>query len=493
MLKKIYLLLVSACVWLLPSSCSSWLDLKPQDGLIQAEFWKNKEQVASAVTGCYTSIINAGLPQRVVLLGELRADMMAPTPRAFVDEDYLVEYNILPSNSFAEWAPFYTVINTCNSVIEFAPTVPALDDTYKEATMKADVAQAKAIRAWMYFYLVRLYRDVPLKLNATNADEDFTPLAKSSGAEVLAQIEKDLLESEADIPVTYATNERTRSRITKGLVNTLQADVYLWMEQPQKAADATQKVIDSGVYQLNGDFASVFLGNSKEGIFELAHGFDVTAPYAFNTAPLYSMFGNAAGTNGDNTRRFIASDFVASDILPDDPVFSDSLDKRSDRTYNSTSSVILKYSKGAASDPFNFIMYRYADVMLLRAEAMALLNRGAEAMLLVKQIRDRAGDPRITRTAIDATKTEDLLDYILEERAREFAFEGKRWFDLLRFAKRNDYKRLSILTDALSKSVPPERLQSALAKAKDPNSHYLPIYLREMNTNKLLVQNPFYK
>ncbi len=493
MLKKIYLLLVSACVWLLPSSCSSWLDLKPQDGLIQAEFWKNKEQVASAVTGCYTSIINAGLPQRVVLLGELRADMMTPTPRAFVDEDYLVEYNILPSNSFAEWAPFYTVINTCNSVIEFAPTVPALDDTYKEATMKADVAQAKAIRAWMYFYLVRLYRDVPLKLNATNADEDFTPLAKSSGAEVLAQIEKDLLEAEADIPVTYATNDRTRSRITKGLVNTLQADVYLWMEQPQKAADATQKVIDSGLYKLNTDFAATFSGNTPEGVLEIAHGFDVTAPYAFNTAPLYSMFGNAAGTNGDNTRRFIASDFVASDILPDDPSFLDSLDTRSAKTYNATSATVLKYSKGAPADPFNFIVYRYADVLLLRAEAMALLNKGEDAIQLIKQIRERAADHRVTRRTLDQANPEAILDYILEERAREFAFEGKRWFDLLRYAKRNNYKRMDILLSALLRSVPSERLQSALAKAKDPNSHYLPIYLREMNTNKLLVQNPFYK
>lgn len=493
MLKKIYLLIVSACVWLLPSSCSSWLDLKPQDGLIQAEFWKNKEQVASAVTGCYTSIIAAGLPQRMVLLGELRADMVAPTPRALIDEDYLVEYNILPSNSFAEWGHFYTVINTCNSVIEFAPSVPALDDTYKDAAMKADIAQAKAIRAWMYFYLVRLYRDVPLKLNATNADEDFVPLAKSPAAEVLVQIEKDLLEADADIPVKYSSVEANHSRITKGFVNTLQAEVYLWMEQPQKAADASKKVIDSGLYQLNGDFASIFSGNTKEGIFELAHGFDVTSVYANNTAPLFSVFGNASGTTGDNTRRLVASDYVASDVLPDDPVFSDSLDKRSEKTYNSTSSVVLKFSKGAATDPFNFLVYRYSDALLLQAEAMALLNKGTEAIELVSLVRERAGNQRLTRKVVNVAQQEEVLDYILEERAREFAFEGKRWFDLLRFAKRNNYQGLPVLIKALSRSVPPERLQSALAKVKDPNSHYLPIYLREMNTNKLLVQNPFYK
>jgi hypothetical protein len=404
-----------------------------------------------------------------------------------------VEYNILPSNSFAEWAPFYTVINTCNSVIEFAPAVPTLDDTYKEATMKADVAQAKAIRAWMYFYLVRLYKDVPLKLNATNADNDFVPLVKSSSVEVLAQIEKDLAEADLDIPTKYSSVEANHSKITKGFVNTLQAEVYLWMEQPQKAVDATKKIIDSGLYSLVPDFASIFTGNSKEGIFEISHGFDKTSLYTNSTAPLFSVFGNASGTTGDNTRRFTASDFVASDILPDDPTFLDSLDSRSAKTYNSTSLVVFKFSKGSATDPFNFIVYRYSDVLLLQAEAMAMLNNGADAMKLVKQVRVRAGDHRMTRKNIDVADSEAVLDYILEERAREFAFEGKRWFDLLRNAKRNNYKRADLLVLALSRSVPSERLQSALAKAKDPNSHYLPIFLREMNTNKLLVQNPFYK
>jgi hypothetical protein len=86
-----------------------------------------------------------------------------------------------------------------------------------------------------------------------------------------------------------------------------------------------------------------------------------------------------------------------------------------------------------------------------------------------------------------------VLRYILDERAREFAFEGKRWFDLVRFAIRNNYKQLSILSEAIQRIVSSDRIQSALAKVKDPNSHYLPIYQRELNTNKLLVQNSFYK
>jgi hypothetical protein len=81
----------------------------------------------------------------------------------------------------------------------------------------------------------------------------------------------------------------------------------------------------------------------------------------------------------------------------------------------------------------------------------------------------------------------------LQERQREFAFEGKRWFDVLRNAKRNNYQHLDYLLKMAAISVPPERQQAALSKLKDPNSHYMPIFLYELQTDKLLVQNPFYK
>jgi hypothetical protein len=86
-----------------------------------------------------------------------------------------------------------------------------------------------------------------------------------------------------------------------------------------------------------------------------------------------------------------------------------------------------------------------------------------------------------------------IQDFIIEERAREFCFEGKRWFDVLRNAKRKNYQRLPILLNMVAISAPSNMQQSAQAKLKDYNSHYLPIYLYEMQTNKLLVQNPFYK
>ncbi|RZK21533.1 MAG: RagB/SusD family nutrient uptake outer membrane protein, partial [Flavobacterium sp.] len=83
-------------------------------------------------------------------------------------------------------------------------------------------------------------------------------------------------------------------------------------------------------------------------------------------------------------------------------------------------------------------------------------------------------------------------DYILAERAREFAFEGKRWFDVLRHAKRNNYSRIDILLDMVARTVSPSLQQSAITKFRDPNSHYFPIYEQEIFADPTIVQNPFY-
>ena len=81
----------------------------------------------------------------------------------------------------------------------------------------------------------------------------------------------------------------------------------------------------------------------------------------------------------------------------------------------------------------------------------------------------------------------------MEERAREFAFEGKRWYDILRNSKRNKYAHIQFLLDIVTKSAPPNRQQNILNKYKDVRSHYLPIHIYELQTDKNLVQNSFYQ
>ena len=129
----------------------------------------------------------------------------------------------------------------------------------------------------------------------------------------------------------------------------------------------------------------------------------------------------------------------------------------------------------------------------MKAEACINANRGQDALNIINQIRARAHAIYLTQLAPGVTDVNGLTDYLLLERAREFAFEGKRWYDLLRNAKRNNYARLDILLSAAITSAPPASQQAVLNKLKDVNSHYFPIYYNEIKVDPNLVQNPFYQ
>ena len=168
----------------------------------------------------------------------------------------------------------------------------------------------------------------------------------------------------------------------------------------------------------------------------------------------------------------------------------------------STDNMIWKYSglsndnrtQRASTQYFaHWFVYRYADILLMKAEAANQLNNGQEALDLITKIRTRATAVAATNPSPGPNDKTAIADFILDERRREFAFEGKRWYDLLRNARRNNYQRLNILLQMVTNTVPADRQQSAIAKYRDFNSHYFPIYFYELQTDKNLIQNPFYK
>jgi hypothetical protein len=504
MLKK--LLHISVCVLLLiiPTSCNKWLDLQPQDGITKDKFWKTKEQVQAAMSGIYASVLSPSstsitavsslggnsLIINLFLWGELRADMLTTTFSTRAEELDIMNVNVLSSNGITNWRTVYQIINYCNTVIDFAPAVLENDKTFTQESLNNYVAEAKAMRALMYFYLARTFGDVPLKLKSTSTDEEIQQIAKNTQAEVLTQIVQDLNEAEANIPLTYGTTASDKGRITRYAVNAMQADVYLWMEKYTDALTACDKITKSGKFGLiegSRFFSAVFVqGNSNESILEFQ--FDRQRLNEF-----YPMF--ASG------RRFSANAYVMDFVYTQDFTDDTKKDLRGpDVAVRATDGMIWKYSGINASqqravEDYNahWMVYRYADILLMKAEALALLNRGPEALGIVKTIRNRATALELTNENPDPTDSEAVADFILSERAREFAFEGKRWYDVLRHAKRNKYKRMDIMLEMVARAAPPDRQQSAIAKYKDFNSHYLPIYQYELQTDKNLVQNPFYK
>jgi hypothetical protein len=294
------------------------------------------------------------------------------------------------------------------------------------------------------------------------------------------------------LPVSYGSNDSDKGRVTRYGLNAILADVYLWMDKYAEATAECDKIISSGKYSLvsgQNFYNDVFLeGNSREGIFELQ--FDVQ-----RLNPFWNMHTPA-------NKRWGAAPHLADLVYGIDLVSTVPLaDVRGDKAaFRSTDFSIWKYvgsdnngSVFRAQDQSfaNWIFYRYADILLLKAEALNEQNQPLQASRIVKDIRTRAN--AIDLRVMDSTSKISMSTYILEERQRELAFEGKRWYDVLRNAKRNNYEKRQLLLSMAAISLPADRRQAAFNKLQDNNSHYFPIYFYELQTNPLLEQNPFYK
>jgi hypothetical protein len=487
---------VSAC------SCNKYLDLRPQNGITSDQFFKTKEQLQAAVLGIYSALVSgagsgAGSKSPVeyfFVWGETRADFVLPGPGISNDENNIIQGNILPTNSYVGWQSIYRVINLCNNVLDNGPGVLAKDNTLTQTALNGYMGEALAIRALMYFYLVKTYGDAPLKLKATASDIDLVQLSKTPSKDILTQIVADLKLAETDATPSYGINAYDKGRITSFTVNTIQADVYLWMDDYADAITACDKVINSGKYGLvAGDsnwFNALYVtGNSSEGIFEIQYDQQSLNPF-------FGMFSPTTKTN-----RYLANPIIIDNFYTLDPLDANNLDIRGvDVAIHVADQSIYKY---IALNPTtlrtvdvsyaHWMMYRYADVLLMKAEACINSNRGQDALELINQIRTRAHALPSSAQSPANTDVTSLTNYLLAERGREFAFEGKRWYDLLRNAKRNNFARLDLLVNAAITSVPPLYQQSALNKLKDPNALYFPVPQTEIQNDPNLVQNPFYK
>ncbi|AXP81447.1 SusD family protein [Mariniflexile rhizosphaerae] len=496
MRNKIIYNLVLIVVMLL-QSCDSYLDLQPENGTVREEFWKTKEDVQAAVIGIYSGLLNTPgsgttIAEYSFMYGELRGGMVGAGIGSSNDQIDIITSNILPSNTVASWGTFYTVINYCNTVIDLAPNVLALDPTFTQEQLDQYLSEALAIRAYLYFTLARTFRDVPLKLEATLSDDDNFQIPTSSQEVIFNQVVTDLTTALNTAVEDYGDIPSNKGRITKDAINAMLADVYLWQEDYTNALIAADAVINSPAgYELVPGSASWFTtvfarGNSSESIFE----FQYTPE---NRGPFYSIFLQRP--------QYLADAGVLEDVFGLDFEDPENKDVRGERaSLIPGTNEIYKFTglnedqrKANEDSDTHWFVYRYADVLLMKAEALNELDRGDEALEIIEEIRE-------SRLAIDLTKEEvsgadknGVRMYILAERARELAFEGKRWFDVLRNARKDNYTYIDIILGIAIQTAPANQQQSIVAKLKDPNSHYLPIYEYELYTNKALVQNPFYK
>lgn len=503
-------------------SCSDWLNLLPEDSVPKQAYWKSKEDVASAMKGIYSSMLSSDLSSKIWLWGEIRADMITNGRSVNAALNLVRQGEISADNSLCNWASFYTTINNCNLLLKFAPEAYEQDESFTKQELEAYMAQAVAVRSLMYFYLVRTFGDLPLSLDAYVDDSQYLPLAKSPKTEILDTLVTDLEKLRADntIPYRYGSAEENKGQMTRYAVDALLADIYLWKEDYASCVNVCDEILNSGQYALipvpkeeavtdQGDtvlhpspagiydlFQSLYIdGNSVESIFELPFNRDVTNPF-------YNYLVHSNRTLMPNTQ-YISTDIFIPTAKGDPEYF----DIRA--SINSKGGYVWKMA-GVNYDgnevhtvenmTNNLIIYRLAQVYLMKAEAMTQLAGEDQAKLeeayeLLRLLRDRSCAVETTELERDGSGSidKDLLElFVMEESARELMFEGKRWFDVLRNAQRNNYAKLNYLMSIVPNSTTPDKVYSLQVKYKNFNSHYLPLPQGDIESNPLLVQNPFY-
>jgi hypothetical protein len=407
---------------------------------------------------------------------EFRGDLISND----VDPVYL--QLLTNTSSISNWTDAYRLIGRANIVIEKVPDIPAIDSRFCVEKSKAIVGEALFLRSLAYFYLVRAFKDVPLVLQAPSSDAVDFLVPKSGSDSILNKIEADLITAEMDLPEQYGRNIETRGRATKGAANALLADVYLWRAKFAEAATAAKKVLDNtSLYSLvPGDkwFTIFSEKNSTESIFEIQYD---------------AQLSEVNGLRGLSNANLVNNSLYN--------LYNEELDmvRGKNRTYRESGSrQFWKYTgltidnvERASDDP-NFIVYRLPDVMLMRAEALVHLGdpQKVEAGSLINSVRKRAGIDSLD--FLDASTPLDIFNsVILKERAMELAMEGKRWFDLVRFATNENQPDL-LISRVVSSRLVANRAQ-VRSRIIDPRSWYLPILRDELAKNPNLVQNPYYR
>ncbi|MCT4644025.1 MAG: RagB/SusD family nutrient uptake outer membrane protein [Carboxylicivirga sp.] len=477
-------------------SCEGLFELYPKDQLLEKDFWITENDVEAAVINCYYQLRRC--QDEMITSGLVRSDIVK------VNDNQLqnAQKGVFVSNyKICEWSRWYSLIQAANLVITKAPGVMDKDPGYTEIRNNQLIGEAKFMRAFAYFYLIRMWKEVPIVTEPSlNDAQDYFP-ALSSADKVFTLIEEDLSFAATHMLTSYEgkdeeeTEMKTRGRATKGAVYALSSDVYLWQNKYQECIDACDKVINSTWYDMMPpenwwDIYNPQKGNCHESIFELNYDDDYdyatskrnsrwnwTIKEWFNdrlrAVPQISInwrypdvrYYTLTGTGGNLVRKHIGNDMAGTGIIPN------------------------------TLTP-NWIIYRLPHVLFNKMEAMNRLDSQgsiSEINKMIKQIELRAGVFEYEPISGGEGAIEEA---ILNYKLRETAYEGTRWFDLVRIGKRQweanktgeENILVKQLTAIFSESIKP----FVRGNLNNPEAWYLPIHESEILKNPNIEQNPFY-
>ncbi len=486
-------------------SCKKGLDIESGRLAKEESHWTSLQDTRSGLMATY-SLMRSAMAENNAhwLWGELRAGDFSATNRSdlkvIINQDLKASFPLL--QQITTWRGFYAVINSASLLIERSPEVLKADVRYTEPNYKVDVAQARALRAFAYFYMVRIWGDVPLI--TSSHDGSFQMKSRTEQSKVLSYAESELIAAAKDLPYIYGEEnnevlpgfyygygvDRWRGALlTKISAYALLAHIAAWQSH----------YIDVSVYTdfIMTNYAKAGIGYSTttqltaaDGIF---NGQSNSQVISFGFSDVYGE----STANGHIEQLVLAAPLIARQT-PDlyvskdsiSSVFTDLNDQRFGldtisglpRTnyFVNYSGEIPVFSKikvlrgGSTNGNFaiyssNIIFTRLEELVLLRAEALAVLNQRLDAITLLNIVKKSRGVATIT----DAPNRDIILE-IFSERRRELMGEGWRWYDQIR------YHKIQNNNPAFMRLISEEGI-------------YWPIAKEVLNANNKLEQNSYWK
>jgi hypothetical protein len=366
--------------------------------------------------------------------------------------DFKVDDNNAMIRAF--WPRWFQVVSSANAAISGAEKISAPAEQLNPL-----IAEARFIRAFSYYHLVRNFGDLPYIDFFIDDPESVRTISKTPAAAIYQKVIDDLEFAKLNLPDKYGSNVRTRP--TKGTAAAYLASVCLTLGQYQKAYDEAKWVIDNKAtfdYALVDDYQTLFDATKANGLREHIFAVDFLGLKTSTGAINVDYHAPMTGVRG-------ADKVGWSVCVPSMAVFNTWDDRDYRKEVSMTDSIVIKgklepYTKfsntkrphiakywrftgvataeGSDSD-HNYADFRYAEILLIAAEALAEINNGStvEAIGYVNEVRSRArnwaGQPTAFPEDVTGEFTKDaFIELILEERRLEFAFEFKRWYDIQR-------------------------------------------------------------
>lgn len=539
-------------------SCNDFFDILPLNDIVLEGFYTEENDITSVLNSCYAGLESADCINRMAAWGEIRSDNISPGSNVPNDETQILKENIMETTKYANWASFYTVINRCNTVMYYAPLVNEKDPNYTDSEMNANIAEAKAIRALCYFYLIRAFRDVPLVTEPSIDDSQEFAVPASKFEEVLDFLIEDLEGIKDNAVRKYSDKTDNTSKFTRYSIYALLSDLYLWKGDYDKCVQYCDLVIDYKKQQYLEEFTllgnnidielykgypliservsgSTKSGNTSTKIFGTANSFESIFELNFvqNQDVTNSFISSFYGSSSNTVGYFSATAFLAENVATGSNKIFKNTDCRALEFMEKSNTMygISKYTRtsvtfdtpiassttapavSASRRPngfSNWIIYRLTDVMLMKAEAevqraktaasdTANVSEGVKpymrsAFNLVSAVYNRANN--LTNLSADTLKyatysatVSTMENLVLSERHRELMFEGKRWFDLVRMARRegNNDNLINFVINKHKSNTSAIRI-----RMKTVDGLYFPYSESELKLNKYLKQNPVY-